>query len=382
MEESSLAKRPHIPLDQLTKGGLIVGNAETVQGSLVNMTGLALERITRERSEVPPGIQLPERPVYLIDPATRRMIMVTNREHVPGPDYRRGLFAEIVELDEEGKPKFRLSTQHIINPSDQYQPVAVGPNEYNMPPSYIEMLEEDEPGRPKFVPWNVYLGSLQSWMNEITIDPNEDFDTFMQRFISLTEGTKRKAEGKIAAAFPGGVQGFNEKVAPLNLIISDEVNRDLYVNASKAVGLFPLYVPIQDFILSEKQRAAAFREKFSAPDNLKYTLAHYLPADKVQSRQYYPALITDDLTAVWRLEDPKLINSGMSRTALSNIMQYNPIFSYVQLAHPEGEGEVQKKANGQYYCPNNEQAYREFLYKTKADLLLTMFVRGGAPIIK
>lgn len=73
----SLARRQE-GLEKLKRGGLIVGMEPSIQGSLFNVTGAALERITRERTEVPPQFKLPERAVYFLDPNTRRLIMISN----------------------------------------------------------------------------------------------------------------------------------------------------------------------------------------------------------------------------------------------------------------------------------------------------------------
>src|SRR3990170_7061927 len=110
--EQSLQKRPALVPERLMQGGLVVGVEQGIQGSLMSVTGAAIERITRERIEVPPQFKLPERSVYFLDPNTRRLIMISNRENRgenKTPD-KYGLFAEIVELDEEGKPHYRLSS--------------------------------------------------------------------------------------------------------------------------------------------------------------------------------------------------------------------------------------------------------------------------------
>ncbi|MDO8429364.1 MAG: hypothetical protein Q7S88_01930 [Candidatus Daviesbacteria bacterium] len=392
--ELSLEKRPEIS-PELFKGGFIVGAETIVQGSLMSMTGFALERITRERTEVPPQFRLPERPVYFLDPNSKRMVMVTNREKFGVPEYRNGLFAEIVEVDDDGKPRFHLSTSEVIIPEGIYQPVSVGPNKYNMPPSYIPLTEENLPGKEKFVPWNMYLGSLQNWMNELVVDPNEEFESYMQRFAALQASSEERAKNKIRTAFPGGLQGFDESTAPFNLIISDETNKEKLINASIAAGLYPVYVSAREFVEADIEADEVWGGDRDFGPGVRFNVAEYLPVSlKSQARTYRPAVITDDWNASRALENSDVkftknqrVRSPISiiKRALGNIFDHNPIFSYVYLAVDEGLGEVEKvskESNGSYYCANNEQFYREFLYKVKADLLLTMFVRGGAPIVK
>lgn len=388
--ELSLKKRSEIA-PELFKRGFIVGAEPAMQGSLMNMAGMALERITRERSEVPSQFRLPERPTYFLDPNSNRMVMVTNREKSNVPEYRNGLFAEIVEVDDQGNPKFRLSTSEIVIPGGTFQPVAVGPNKFNMPPSYIPMTEEDMPGEEKFVPWNVYLGSLQDWMNELTVDPNEDFESYMERFITLRERSEIRAAGKIKTAFPGGLQGFDESTAPFNLIISDETNKEKLINASVAAGLYPVFVSAREFVEADIHAQELFGLSRYEIRDAGFNIAEYLPVSWTsQAKTYRPAVITDDWNSGRALENQgvKFEKLGRARSpisiierALGHIYDHNPIFSSVYLAVGK-EGDINKEGNGRYYCPNDEQLYREFLYKVKADLLLTMFVRGRAPIIK
>lgn len=392
-DETSLQKRPELNLKQLKQGGLIVGADQNAKGSLMALTGMALERITRERAEVPPDQRLPENVVYLMDPDAKRLIMISRRD--ASPEWKSGLFAETVELDDEGKPRFRLSTKEVTLPKNQYQMVAVGPNPYNMPPSHIPMVEEETPGQEKFVPWNIYLANLQSWMNKVTLDPNEDFETFMKRFHELRNKSRIAAEAKVKTAFVGGSQGFDETVAPFNLIISDDTNKEMYMRASLDAGLFPVFISAKDFVLRSRERPERneelekLRRRRSIYGDWRSFIGHFLPGDwSTAAKSYSPAVITQDFTSVWRLEDQDrefveevISPAGIHVITIDDILKNNPIFTYVYLMR-DVEGDPRKEGNGSYQCPNTEQTYREFLYKIKSDLLLTMFLRGGAPLIK
>ena len=52
--------------------------------------------------------------------------------------------------------------------------------------------------------------------------------------------------------------------------------------------------------------------------------------------------------------------------------------------HPDSQvTDVEKQAHGRFnFPPDSEELYRKLLNKVKADLFLTMFLRGGAPLTK
>lgn len=400
-DEKSLAKRPELNIDKLSKGGLIVGAEKAIRGSLMAVSGMALERITRERAGVSPELRLPERVVYFLDPLTRRMVMISNREDTGRGVERAGLFAEIVELDEEGKPHYSLSTSEVIIPSDQYQFIAVGPNKYGLPPSHIELVEEDElvkgdetkAKKEKFVSWNEGLSNLQLWMNEIRATPEEDLGVFLERFHALKKTKTMEVQDIIRRSFPQGWQGFSENSAPINIIISDNQNRELLLRASFAAGLYPVFWDIKRVI--ESQMALQQRNP-----KLLQTLEErwYLKGDCEIGGRDLPAVMTFDSLAFFRFDQdfiakisslPSSVHIHDSlATLIPAFQKNNPLFSVVEIWRgPEDERsfrrlEPWKETHGAYGVPLVEEQYRKLLTKLKADLLLTMFLRGGAPIVK
>lgn len=417
-DERSLQKRPDLN-PQLFRGGLIVGAESALQGPLMRMTGFALERITRERTEVPPSLRLPERPVYLFDPNTKRLVMVSNREPVERrakTQDKYGLFAEIVELDEEGNPHYRLATSDVILSAESYIPVAVGPNDFNLPPSHIEVIEapEEETQERKFVPWNLWLGQLQNWMNKVVIHPGEDFATFVKRFQKLRSETSNQAENKIRESFPDGQQGIDKETLPANIILTDKGTDSFLYQESQAAGLYPFLVNPND--LAEFLVAAG---NLNRTDLIRHrtfkTLSDVFlpgrgPVKEMVNLKYSVACISLDRQAfidlqkkAYAAEENKL---GQMIWGINNIMHIiqseGPVFAIVDVDKPyETESpdkkteteyeklgfdiaslEPNKLAHGWYLSPHSEKMYRELLNKLKADLLLTMFVRGGAPMVK
>lgn len=409
-DERSLAARPELTPEKLMQGGVIVGVEQNVRGSLVAMSGMALERITRERAEVPPGYKLPERPVYFLDPNSRRMISISNREYTGGgerktPD-KYGLFAEVVELDEKGKPHYRLSTSDIILPNESYQLVAVGPNSDGLPPSYMEVEEaEEEEGekKKKFVPWNMLLGQLQGWMNEASVDQNESPEAFIKRFSKLREGAEFKAKEKIDKTFrmtTEGHQGISERTVPMNLIITDEGKDSFLYQASVRAGLYPVLanpyyvadIPLLDPEFDMESWGKAMQDPKVA-EVIGYLSLRQSPGER--SIAHRVGVITIDDRALNTAQyvanskrEYEILNRVQSINILVQILQRDlPFFAVLNMRKPGTDSKKDKKepdkaAHGLYYLSHNETAYEGLLRKLKADMILTMYVRGGAPIVK
>ena len=390
--EQSLQKRPELVPDQLMRGGLIVGIEKGIQGSLMSVTGVALERITRERTEVPPQFKLPERPVYFLDPNTRRLICISNRENTK--PFKSGLFAEIVELDDKGEPSYMLSTSEIILPDGNYQAVAIALNSFGLPPSHIPVIEEekdDEPKKQEFVPWNLYLGQLQDWMNKVTINSGEDFQSFVDRFRSLRNENQIKVQETVKKAFRGGEQGFDENTMPINLIITDKGEDSYLHQASLEAGFYPALLTPKDWVRRPKSREGWFKFDFNGKSVS--VLENILRREAVGV-----AIITRDMEAVGNLFDSLPVMDTKSRAevhreifgGINSFQIESPVFAIIDVdlmftdKHPADEGVrmVEKGMNGLYASHPKKEFYGGLLNKLKADLMLTMFLRGGAPLIK
>lgn len=394
-QEQSLQKRPELVPERLMRGGLIVGVEQGIQGSLMSVTGAAIERITRERTEVPPQFKLPERPFYFLDPNTNRLIMISNREK-PNPKNpnQNGLFAEIVQLDEEGNPHHFLPNSEILLPNENYQSVAVGPNEHGFPPSHIPVVEGETEGKKEFVPWNLYLGQLQTWMNDLQIDPAETLESYIKRYQALQARAKAKVESAVKKFFPGGNQAFSEGTLPVNLIICGDNAKDLLSEASRPAGFYPMTIKKEDLIEKAKYWN---KYRYDIPDKTLYAMDGLLGSGVIP-RGFSPALITVDFRYLPDIDIEFYLERGIAinLSSLPNLIQmHNDVFSYLEIYHLDALGakekpfydddEPSKQGAGKYslsYSKNFDARYRGLLNKLKADLLLTMFVRGGAPIVK
>ncbi|MBI2011894.1 hypothetical protein HYS91_03950 [Candidatus Daviesbacteria bacterium] len=409
-DENALQRRPGF-----TPGPLVVAAQSPIRTSLKLVAGAAIERITRERLETPPETLMPEHPIYILDPDTRRLICISKREdrgEGKTPD-KYGLFASIVELDEEGKPKFTLSTSEVrFSRMGTYTPVVVGPNEFNMPPSVVEVVEEaeetQEGEQEEIAPWNIYLGQLQLWLNEAPIDPSETVESFVKRTSQKAKAKKKEVADKVRNAFPEGQQGFDvERTARLNVIITTPDRFEIPAQASRFAGFFPVGVhPTSIADIFEKMQVPSDSDVLKiVPSTNWYRLYHYIPEiiGLSPSENYSPAIVTVDDDAisvlVHSLDDPYSTRKYHNIAQLSSGWQKEyPIFALINIITTklpddpvEREGierllgktaVVRKFDSGWYSTPYDQELYRGLLNKLMADLRLTMFVRGGAPLAR
>ncbi len=420
-DERSIVRRSGKDIKPLMRGGLIIGGLENVQGPLVSMTGFALERITRERVGTPPHVKLPERPVYLLDPASRRLIMISNRESrestIPkGREPWYGLFAEVVQLDEEGRPQYYLDSPEVILPDTTFQPVAIGPNEFNLPPSHIDVIDETEEST-KPIPWNDYLAQLEDWMNELKIEEGEDLQAFVSRLAERRRESERKVETQIREVFPGGLQAMTESMAPVNVIITDQGESSPLYRASISAEFFPILLDAEALSLELAKREGRF------PREAMYDIKSFEPVHMLLtpgSQRFDIAVVTLDQAAHQRLQEQgareekailarlnkeerksptRIFNATEHKRRFNNLsaidelfQAMNPIFARIRVRTfdpsllygkgPEHFNIPDKTGNGAYIVGYDERLYAGLLNKLRADLFLTMFVRGGAPIVK
>lgn len=407
-KEQSLQKRLELVPENLLRGGLIVGMEQTIQGSLLSVTGGVLERITRERTEIPPKFRLPERAVYLLDPNQRRLVMISNRENIGRGPERAGLFAEVMELDEEGNPIYMLSNSEVSLSTDSYQIVKVGPNDHRLPPSHINIVEEEDLEKEKeeqkrkerFISWNSYIANLQIWMNSLTLGPQESLGDFISKYHTLKQQQEGRIIERVGHYFPKGWQGFSENIAPINWIISDDRNKEMLLRASFAAGLYPVFMDMKDLLKKYDELSGSFKNEPSYyKDIFRIDLwwsaaSHLSTVDKDILNKYLPAVITLDIPAAHRMEgemglgtkknlsldDLKRIQAWIQLT--NYVREISPVFSFVDLWGSWLEGKPTREGAGRYGLPCHEDTYKGLLFKLKADLLLTTFLRGGAPLTK
>lgn len=116
-ESTAALARANAAVKPYTQGGLIVAAVSSAEPSMDRIIGGHLANIAMLESR---GDTVPERPLYVFNPDTRILINYALRRPKDKDPAKTGLFADVVELSEEGKPRHGVS---VINPSRFYYSV-------------------------------------------------------------------------------------------------------------------------------------------------------------------------------------------------------------------------------------------------------------------
>lgn len=248
------------------------------------------------------------------------------------------------------------------------------------------MVEEEEEGKKKFVPWNVQLAELQNWINQVVVNPDESLDEFIQRFEGLRDEARLKVEKTIKKVFKEGDQGFDERIKPVNLIITPQGKDGTLYRASIKAGFYPFLVKPEEAVevisklgsgqLVESRELEILWRFFHSYTGWYSDKAAAITID--ERSKWYPEKKRDESGHKY---DTLLADQfGKISDFIFELQRKDVVFAAVFL-RIEGDKENHKKAHGLYQS-YNDQEYALLLNKLKTDLLLTMFLRGGAPIVK
>ena len=131
-------------LEPLKRGGLIEQFVGEPERSMDRMIQVHLDKVALLEAR---GDKAPERPIYIFNPDSRLLISYAMR-HIEGDtdnnSPRSGLFAEVVELDEEGKPKHGVSIVNPFETATGFIQTEIGDNPYGFAPSNLR-IEVDDP---------------------------------------------------------------------------------------------------------------------------------------------------------------------------------------------------------------------------------------------
>ena len=239
------------------------------------------------------------------------------------------------------------------------------------------------------IPWNILFATLNQWMNEVNIDPAETLEAFIKKYEDLQTKMGREVEVKLTRAFSSLLssepdQGFDQRVIPVNFILSDEKHRDTLSKASLGAGLYPVLVDqirFAEHYLQIAREARNARKQERGMISNEFNFVYWWSGLESVLTENVPVVITQDMNAISNIKIENSDASYIVDRAVSQLRKNNPIFSFIEVNVDE-EGEPEKKTHGNYLCTYNEEQYRGLLKKLKADLLLTMLLRGGAPIVK
>jgi hypothetical protein len=405
--EAQLAVRRDIDaqLKPYKAGGLIEYALGEPEQSMEGIIGSHFAKIALLEAR---GDKAPERPVYIFNPDNGLLINYSLRRN--RDPAKSGLFADVVELDEDGKPRYGVG---IVNPfatSTGFVNVSVGDNPYGFAPSYIEMrLDSDDPLQT--VPPNIETADLLSMLGQVTIPKDEGLREFLVRREKEREALRNKVHEQQKRQYLDTIQAFNELTNPdFHLIITDRDDPSALVSASSEVGLFPLVVTGEDVlnhvIVSRELRTNRTFDSMHLGESIR-ELLQFTHGDDFKFQSYEPqwldhntvAFVTVDLPMdkrfdsqgqVIRITAPggqhKIVRYDLLSAEINRIISRSPRFAQIENYgfHPEyaEDGRVYKKSHGTYtHEPygvdgRNIQEYADWLRKVRLDMALTLYFRG------
>jgi len=409
-------------LEPLRKSGLIERFVGGPEPSMDHIIQTHLDKVALLEAR---GDKSPERPIYIFNPDSRLLISYSMRHIEDDPENkspRSGLFAEVVELDEEGKLKHGVSVVNPFETTTGFIQTEIGDNPYGFTPSYLT-IEANDPF--SLVPPNLSIAELMAFQQQMEpISANETLKQFLGRISDVRAEQRQKMAELRTKRYPGTLQSFDEETNPyLHLIIADRDASELAA-ISRSIGLFPIVRTVDEII--EAHRTVL---KFSSPEFSKYRdefslgsgswLGEVLPKTEGNT----PAFITFDYPYSTSLDPetgrPLTVQSLTSDNpsarpdrfvliddTIDSLTRSNPVFARLKSPRINDVREaddndrfykgrekeleldireaqtVKKYAHGDYEQiinpddPEGMQNYADWLRKVRLDMALTLYLRG------
>jgi hypothetical protein len=203
MSEKGLALPEDISaqLDRVKAGGLIESAAGGLERSMDSLVQGHLAQVAMLEAR---GDTAPERPFYIFNPDTGLLINYAYR-HDEDPA-KTGLFADVVELDEDGKPRQGVSVVNPFQGTNGFINVNVGENSHGFTPSFTTF--EFDPDDPlNRVPPNIETANLLALLGQDAIAQDESLEDFVKRRESERATFRAKVGQYQNRHFPANLQG-------------------------------------------------------------------------------------------------------------------------------------------------------------------------------
>jgi len=393
-------------IEQFKAGGIIESAIGGYEPSMDRVISDHLANVAMLEAR---GDTSPERPVYMFNPDTGLLINYALRRNEDPA--KSGLFADVVELDAQGKPRHGVGVVNPFESTKGFINVSVGDNPHGFAPSYTELkLDSEDP--TSTVPPNIETADLLAMLSGDVISEDETPEDFVARKQQARDEFRDKVRARQNKRYFGTVQAFDELSNPdMHLIISDRDDASHLTAASREAGLFPLLVTgdeVIDHLTTVGSIADAPEDLgLSIPELLRRThsklfdwlgsnTVSFVTVDVATEKRWDEQTQRDVMVEMprpkWsRQEDGSVQWSEMPRSQeiiefTQAITRRSPIFARV-LNHTfhsdySSDGHVRKEGHGDYIyvptgsSPENLQGYTDWLRKVRLDMALTLYLRG------
>ena len=393
MTERSLAPiEISTQIDRLREGGLISHVLSGPERSMDRMISGHLERLAILQAR---GDTIPERPMYVFNPDSRLLIKYSLRRDI-NPS-RGGLFAEVVELDEKGKPRHGVNVVNPFKTNTGFVQVAVGDNPHGFAPSFVETkIDSDDP--LSIIPPNIATADLLAMLSAEPIAENEKLEEFLARTDDKRAELRGKAEQRHRIQYAGTSQGLTTGTNPyVHLIISDRDLTSLQL-VSREVGLFPIYMTVDQLIDSARYLYQEVLSKNVKADLGLFSFARSVWTSTIKLPDPTPGVITFDCHSddkplrVPSFRNPQLLGQRTyeAEEIVKGLINDNPVFANLldkDFPREVDNLKVVKEVNGGYRqsidpaSPEKMREYTDWLRKIRLDLALTLYFRGLSEVV-
>lgn len=392
-------------IERLREGGIVLGALSGPEQSMDNFVQSHLASVALLNAQ---GDQRPERPYYIYNPANGTLInYALRRDHNPD---RAGLFADIVELDNNGKPRHGLTVTNPFEGKDGFIHVAVGENDNGFAPAEIRFrLDNDDLGT--IVPPTIEAADLVSMIKADPIPEGMSLAEFQESRISDRDDMRRRVQERQYANFRGTKQAISAQTDPdYHMIITDRDDFSAFEAASREVGIFPIVIHAKSIV-----SAYHAMKKLKVPDQ-EQTLSRFSnyvhfgngPQEyRDLLRSVVPAFLTYDFEEILgyteenqvakQVSFPKPSGNPLdvvravhsilldSRMGAESIVDASPFFAKLfnnryPVEHSDLDP-VTKKQHGIYELPIDTsdaacmKIYTNWLRKIRSDYALTLYLR-------
>jgi hypothetical protein len=382
-------------IEPLIAGGIVESAAGPVA---LSMDGLVQAHITDVAIRTASGDTKSERPAYIFNPASNLLIKFSFHREGPNTSYH-GLFADVAELDSEGKARYGVSSPDIRTAFDSSQgfiPVNVGEGNDFTPssvPLKFEKVDGDDEEEISFP--NMELATLADLLETESIEKDVSLEDFLAANNEKYVKTGARVQQRLSSNHLQNDQAISETTNPnLHLIVTDRKDTSLIADISREIGIFPIVLSPDDIVAAVKHIKSV---PGASPDRLNaiVPLGDEFSIVRKALTRYTPGFMTIDFPSLTWQEDANGVRTHVRDPAI-NILGglasegaprtqsgiFRKMVNFRWALEEDDPAAIRKVAHGCYEMPldpsinANVTAFEDWLRKAKLDFALTQYLRG------